>query len=163
VTLAGTALGVVTGKGLTGYFKQRHLRVLIKNTHAAATDFYNSFEQGFASLVEKAKLPFLKLEGSFEFSFRHTQGALRRLLFPSVMTIFYSRASEKAREDANHVEDEYNRVMIEAKGKSERFESGLALYCYGLGLLLGDPALGQGWQKVHGLLEETRIERARIS
>jgi hypothetical protein len=163
VTLAGTALGVVTGKGLTGYFKQRHLRVLIKNTHAAATDFYNSFEQGFVSLVEKAKLPFLKLERGFEFNYRHTQGVLRRLLFPSVMTVFYSRASEKAREDANHVEVEYNRVMIEAKGKSERYESGLALYSYGLGLLLGDSALGQGWRRVHRLLEETRIERARIS
>src|SRR5438132_9610443 len=91
-TLLGSIIGISAGKGVTNWFKGRHLRAAVEYLSTVAADFRNKFLERFQILARGVQTFYNLKKRRCRFARLDAQGWFRRNFFPSPIVKFYSMA-----------------------------------------------------------------------
>src|SRR5690606_5689910 len=104
--------GVLAGKSIAGWVKNRHLRAALDRAKELATEFRAQFLQCYANVVAAADSFFNVRSAASEEGMKQ-EGLLKRMLFPSVMTLFYVEALRRLAEDREACRKYYEDLKAE--------------------------------------------------
>lgn len=160
-TLLGSIIGIFTGKGITNWFKERHLRTAIEYLSTASASFQQSFLEMFEELTSSIYSFYNLKKRRCRFARSETQGWFRRTFFPSPLAKFYSMAVTRLSEDWNTTHTFY----IELKQKISEVEpkqGGLILFAQGSSVLNGNPSLVSAYENVETAIKQIEIEKRKL-
>lgn len=123
----GSLAGIFTGKGISGWFKERHLRRALEELQSLATEFRDAFMELYNNVVGAMDSFFeqhlaVAAEGVSE------EGFFRRVMFPSAKTTFYRMASSELKTERKDWHRFYENLSDAVQGAEEPSEGGLILF-----------------------------------
>ena len=160
-TFIGYIIGVITGKSLTNYFKERHLRLAIENLKAKSGHFQKIFIERFNYFIKNIDSFYVQKKNQCSFARKEIQGWFRRVFFPSPLVKFYAMAISRLSGDW----DQTNKYYIELKNKIsfvEAEQGGLILYAQGSSILNGDEILISAYQEVENAVKNVEHEKRKL-
>jgi hypothetical protein len=160
-TLVGSIIGVFTGKGLTNWFKERHLRSALEQVAIVAALFQQIFLERFQELTTYIRTFYDQKKQRCRFARKETQGWFKRIFFPSPLSKFYAMAISRLSGDWKRT----NEFYLELKQKISEVESkqgGLILYAQGSSILNAHPALLSAYGDVEKAVNRVEIEKRKL-
>lgn len=160
-TLVGSIIGVFTGKSLTNFFKERHLRTAIENLKAKSESFQKIFIERFNYFIKNIDSFYVQKINRCNFARKEMLGWFKRLFFPSPLVKFYAMAISRLSGDWKQTKNYYN----ELKNKIsivEPNQGGLILYAQGPSILNGDEILISLYQEVDNAIKNVEKEKLKL-
>lgn len=123
----GSLAGIFTGKGISGWFKERHLRRAVEELQYLATEFRDAFMELYNNVIGAMDSFFeqhlaVAAEGISE------EGFFRRVVFPSAKTTFYRMASRELKTECEDWHRFYENLSNAVQDAEEPSEGGLILF-----------------------------------
>ena len=123
----GTLAGIFTGKGISGWFKERHLRRAVEELQDLATEFRDAFMELYNNVIGAMDSFFephlaVAADGIAE------EGFFRRVVFPSAKTTFYRMASRELKTERKDWHHFYENLSETVQSAEEPSEGGLILF-----------------------------------
>lgn len=160
-TLIGTIIGVFTGKGISGWFKGRHVRKAILELQNLATTFRNKFLEKYGKVISASGIYYNNLLKVVETE-KKRDGLLKRTLFPNISTIFYKKANRKLKEERRKVNNFYKDLKNTLINNKES-EGGMILYAQGMEILNEVKPLPKYYKQIRDQLDLVVKEKEKIS
>lgn len=160
-TLIGTLIGVFTGKGISGWFKGRHVRAAIKELQNLAATFRNTFLELYDQVVSLSKNYYNHLLKVVEEEHKK-EGLLKRTLFPNTASTFYEMANRKLKSEKNKTRIFY-KDLKNTLVKNKESEGGMILYAQGKEILYEVEPLPHYYNQITTQLEIVEVEKKKIS
>ena len=161
----GSLAGIFTGKGITDWFKERHLRNAIEELEDLATRFRDSFLDMYQTILDE-------MDSYFEEHFitcnrgGGNQGFLKRLLSPNLMTTFYRMASKELKTELRTARRFYSDLREAINDNEEPAEGGMILFAncqeQGVGILYGIDPLPEYYATIENQLEVIEKEQRKL-
>ena len=161
-TLLGTLVGVLSGKGMVEWFKQRHVRSAIERVKSAAAELHQCFLEGFETLLGNATGFYDKRVFEARRLYRQNEGFLKRTFFPSISSKFYRLTIVRLKKDWRGLINYYH-GLHSIVDKAEQGEGGLIVYAQGRHALLRDRKLLEKYELVDTTLKGVEEERRKIN
>lgn len=164
-TLLGSLVGIFTGKGISGWFKERHLRRTLEELQYLATEFRDSFLLLYQTIVDA-------IDSSFESHLvacgrgRREEGFLKRIVLPSVKTTFYRMASRKLKAERAASRSFYADLRETVQNAEEPSEGGMILFAncqqQGVDMLYEVDPLPEYYAAIEAQLEIIEVEQRKL-
>jgi hypothetical protein len=161
-TIIGTIIGIITGKGITNQFKERHLRSAIESLNQESGGFAKLFLENFNNLLIKVSEMSQIQVDKLKFSLKNCDNWVKRIFFPSVMSKFYKMAQNRSKNEHSQTISFYHGLLETIKGKPLE-ESGLIIYSQRKSVLLGNLELVESWDNVDNKIKIVEKEKKRVS
>ncbi len=164
--ILGSLAGVFTGKGISGWFKERHLRRAIEQIQNLATEFQAVFLDLYQNVVNAMSESF---KPSLKMCRRRVveEGFFRRTVFPSVKTTFYRMASEELKTERGDMRSFYTELYHAVQDTEEPIEGGMILFAncqeQGVGILYDVEPLPDYYAAMEAQLEIIEAEERKLS
>lgn len=160
-TLIGTIIGVFTGKGISGWFKGRHIRSAIKELQNLASTFRNTFLELYDQVVSISNNYFKHLLLAVEEEHKK-EGFLKRTLFPNAASTFYEMANRKLKSEKNKTRNFY-KDLKSTLVKNKESEGGMILYAQGIEILNEVEPLPNYYEQISQQLKVVEAEKNKLS
>lgn len=160
-TFIGTLMGIFSGRSITNWIKERHLRSAIKHLSSVSADFQMIFLQKYHELTSRLQNRYSLKKQRCSFARKESQSWFRRFFFPSPLAKFYSmaisRLSIEWRKTYNFYSELNNKIseVIPEQG-------GLILYAQGPEILIGDSSLLKEFKNVKKAIMQIEIEKRKL-
>ena len=164
-TLLGSLVGIFTGKGISGWFKERRLRRALEELQYLATEFRDSFLDLHQTVVGA-------MDSYFEShlitcgSERREEGFFKRMLFPSVKTTFYRMASRELKAERATSRSFYADLRETVQNAEESSEGGMILFAncqqQGVDMLYEVDPLPEYYAAIEAQLEIIEAEQRKL-
>ena len=161
----GSLVGIFTGKGISGWFKERHLRRAIEEIQYLTTEFRDSFLDLYQTVVGA-------MDSYFEShlitcgSGRREEGFLKRIVFPSVKTTFYRMASRELKTERTASHSFYSDLREAVQDVEEPSEGGMILFANcqqrGVDMLYEIDPLPEYYAAIEAQLEIIEAEQRKL-
>lgn len=161
-TIIGTIMGIFTGKGITNWFKERHLRSAIENLNQESGGFARLFLDNFDDLLIKISDMSRNQIDKLKFSLKNCENWIKRIFFPSVMSKFYKMAQRRSKNEHSQTISFYHGLLETIEGKPFE-ESGLIIYSQGKSILIDNSELVESWENVDNKIKTFEKEKKRVS
>ena len=166
VTLLGSLVGIFTGKGISGWFKERHLRRALEELQYLASEFRESFLLLYQTVVDA-------MDSSFESHLitcgrgRREEGFLKQMVFPSVKTTFYRMASRELKTERAASRSFYADLREAVQDVEEPSEGGMLLFAncqqqQGVDMLYEVDPLPEYYAAIEAQLEIIEAEQRKL-
>mgnify|MGYP000997119027 CR=1 FL=1 len=160
-TLIGTLLGIITGKSVTNWFKQRHLRkatnIFLEEAINYRTVFlckYETLLTGFNEYFNKNIINTIRLK-------KQLQNWFMRTFFPSVLVMYCSLSLNKIKTEHQNTLEYYSELKRQIED-SDPVEGGIFLFNQGEDIILGDKELLGFYDKVKHAYMRVREEQMKL-
>ena len=160
-TLIGTIIGVFTGKGISGWFKGRHVRAAIKELQNLASTFRNAFLELYDKVVSVSSNYFNHLLKTVEDQHKR-EGFFKRTLFPNTASTFYEMANRKLKSEKRKTNLFYKDLKATLL-KNKESEGGMILYAQGIEILNEVEPLPDYYHQISTQLEIVDLEKKKIT
>ena len=164
-TLLGSLVGIFTGKGISGWFKERHLRRALEELKYLATEFRDSFLHLYQTVVDA-------MDSYFEShlitcgSGKREEGFFKRMVFPSVKTTFYRMASRELKAERAASRSFYADLRETVQNAEEPSEGGMILFAncqqQGVDVLYEIDPLPEYYAAIEAQLEIIEAEQRKL-
>ena len=166
--ILGSLAGIFTGKGISGWFKERHLRRAIEELQFLATEFRDAFVELYSNVVGAMDSFFeqhlaVAAAGIAEESF------FRRMVFPSAKTTFYRMASRNLEAERTDCRSFYEDLRETVEDAEESSEGGMILFTncqqrqqQGVDVLMDVEPLPEYYAAIEAQLEIIEKEERKI-
>ncbi|HDM75573.1 MAG TPA: hypothetical protein ENG51_03785 [Deltaproteobacteria bacterium] len=170
-TIAGTLSGIIAGKKIVTWFKQRHLRAAINHLKLVASDFRQSFLRGYDRILAKVEEYYRGQILKIKQAYRKNEGFFKRTFFPSTLSKFYQMAISRARKEWRDLRKYYEDLRkklfeMESQPKSEEIDNiargGLLIYAQGKAILNGDKELLEKYDEVDKAIKKVEEEKRKL-
>ena len=164
--ILGSLAGIFTGKGISGWFKERHLRKAIEELQYLATEFWDAFVELYSNVIDSMDSFFdqrlsVTAEGIAE------EGFLRRMVLPSAKTTFYRMASRELKTERKNLRSFYKNLAETVQDVEEPSEAGMILFTncqqQGVAVLMGVEPLPEYYVAIEAQLEIIEKEERKLS
>jgi len=160
----GVIIGILTGKSIVQWFKERHLRRAVEALKTVAADFRNTFIEEFHFFTGCLNEHYGKLAyGMRKAANEVERSPVKRLLFPSALVKFYQMAKRRVRKELRQVKRGYQELLEKIHGYEDEAEGGLVLYYQGANMLLGHEELLRMREAVAEAVEWVEREKEKLS
>ena len=164
-SMVGILIGVFTGKGISGWFKGRHLRRAVKELQDLATNFRDEFLYLYQNVVD-AMNSFFESRLMTCDSGRREEGFLKRVVFPSVKTTFYRMASRELKVEHTASHSFYADLRENVQNAEEPSEGGMILFANcqqrGIDMLYEIDPLPEYYAAIEAQLEIIEAEQRKL-
>lgn len=165
-TFISTIIGILTGKKIVNWFKQRHLRTYVSKLKLAATDFCESFLGGYDRILTLADGYYYRQIRETKQLRRENEGFLKRTFFPSVLSKFYQMALPCTVEEQQKTREYYQELREKVLKESEKSEGavkgGFLVYAQGKNILNDDKELLKKYDKVDKTQKIVEEEKRKL-
>ena len=161
----GSLAGIFTGKGISGWFKERHLRRAFEELQYLATEFRDSFLDLYQTVVDA-------MDSFFESHLatcgreRREEGLLKRVVFPSVKNTFYRMASRELKAERAVSRNFYAELRETVQNTEEPSEGGMILFAncqqQGVDMLYEVDPLPEYYAAIEAQLEIIEVEQRKL-
>ncbi len=161
----GSLVGIFTGKGISGWFKERHLRRAIEDIQYLATEFRDAFVELYHDVVGAMDSFFeqhlaVAAEGIAE------EGFFKRMVFPSAKTTFYRMASRKLKTERKDYRSFYADLDEAVQDVEEPAEGGMIIFTncqqQGVDVLMNVEPLTEYYAAIEAQLEIIEKEERKL-
>ena len=165
-SMLGSLIGIFTGKGISGWFKERHLRRALKVLQELATNFRDEFLHLYWAVVDAIDSSF---EPHLELAAAQVaeEGFFKRMVFPNVKTTFYRMTSKKLKTERSESRGFYADLRATIWNAEEPSEGGMILFAncqqYGVEILCEVEPLPDYYAAVEAQLEIIELEERKLS
>ncbi len=164
-SMLGSLIGIFTGKGISGWFKERHLRKAVKVLQELATNFRDEFLHLYWAVVDaidSSFKPHLELVAAKVAE----EGFFKRMVFPSVKTTFYRMASKELKTERSESRGFYADLRATIRNTEEPSEGGMILFAncqeYGVEILCEIEPLPDYYAAIEAQLEVIEVEERKL-
>ena len=160
-TTLGTILGVITGKGITNYIKERHLRRALKELVDLALEYKDLYLTKFDTIISDITDYYNTTIKENIAMKNKLQNWFMRAFFPSISVKYYSLAVKKLKIENNNTISFYSelKAMIVNTGENE---GGILLFNQGKEILLVYTDLIEAYEKVEHQYHEVMKEEQKL-
>ena len=164
-TMVGSLIGVFTGKGVSGWFKGRHLRRAVKELQDLATNFRDEFLYLYRTVVDAMNSFF---ESRLISCHRQVveEGFFKRIVFPSAKTTFYRMASGELNTEHAAWRGFYADLQETVQNVEEPSEGGMILFAncqqHGVDMLYEVEPLPDYYAVIEAQLEIIEMEERKL-
>ena len=139
----GSVLGIIAGKGVGGWFKERHYRSALKKLENDSIIFSKTYNKKARSLIDKHYSMYYAKEKLMDDIKNNGQGFFGRLFFPNTTTLFFREARKRYNQELANIINFYLDLLKLTKRRKEKDkkQAGLILYSQGVDILLGSKSL----------------------
>ncbi len=130
-SILGTLMGVLTGKSIVGWWKERHLRRAVEELECRAKMFCEAFIKSYNDLLREVISPFKEKSSFCKSEIKNEDSFLKRIFFPSIKVKFYTLARNKIHKEKKALYS-YYKELHEFARKNDENKGGLILYAQGL-------------------------------
>lgn len=161
----GSLAGIFTGKGISGWVKERHLRRALEDLRYLAAEFRDAFMELYHNVVGAMDLFFEKhlevaTEGVAE------EGFFKRMMFPSAKITFYRMASKELKTEHAASRSFYADLREAVQDMEEPSEGGMILFdnCQqqGVDMLYEVDPLPEYYAAIEAQLEIIEAEQRKL-
>ena len=159
-TLVGTLVGVFTGKGISGWIKERHLRAAVASLQSVAAEFRDEFLRLYSTVVGVSD-SFFEVRLELVRERVAEEGIVKRSLFPSTETVFYNMAAKELRAERQAGRRFYadlHRTVQEA----EPSEGGMILFEQGVEILNEVEPLPEHYAAIEEKIKVVETEKRKL-
>lgn len=164
-TLLGSLLGIFTGKGISGWFKERHLRRALEELQYLATEFRDSFLDLYQTVVD-AMDSFFEPHLTTCDRERREEGFLKRIVFPNIKTTFYRMASRELKAERATSRSFYADLRDTVQNAEEPSEGGMILFAncqqQGVDMLYEMDPLPEYYAAIEAQLKIIEVEQRKL-
>ena len=163
--ILGGLAGIFTGKGISGWFKERHLRKAVEKLQFLATEFRNEFLSRYYNVIN-AMDSFFELHLITCRRQVAEEGFFKRMVFPSAMTTFYRMASRELNTDHEEWRNFYTDLLDNVQNAEDPKEGGLILFAncqqHGVEMLYEVEPLPDYYAAIEEQLEIIEVEERKL-
>ena len=162
--ILGSVLGVIAGKGVSGWFKERHYRNALKRLENDSVIFSETYNKKAESLIDKHQSMYFKKVKIIDDVKNNGQGFFGRLLFPNVITTFSREARKRYNQELINLEKYYLSLLklTKRRKEKEKREAGLILYAQGSDILLRHRSLIKCFNDIKLSIQNLEEEKKKI-
>ncbi len=160
-TILGSIIGIFAGKGLSGWFKERHLRAAMNKLRDIATNFHNVFLELFDKVIKVSNNYFNELLKIVRVQSKN-EGPIKRTLFPNTTTTFYKMTIKRLKIEKNNSHQFYNELKSTINN-AEPSEGGMILYAQGPEILNEIEPLITHYEEIDSQLKVVENEKMKLS
>lgn len=160
-TFVGSLIGIFSVKGITNWFKERHLRSAMKHLYSVSENFYKIFIERFEELISSVNYTFNQRKKQCQFARKQTQNWFLRMFFPSPLAKFYSLVLPKLSKDLKEAHNYYNELKDKISSVEQK-QGGLILFYQGSSILYGHPVLISAYKEVEKAVKQVEIEKQKL-
>ena len=161
-TLIGSLLGILSGKSIVNWYKERHLRAAIAHLKCSASQYCEKFKSSAGIIIQKLLIPYDARVELCNNELAKGRPWIVRTLFPSVKEKFYNMSIDNLENEKKNINNYYQelRKLILTK---EPDEAGLILYAQGVGVFAEDKTLLKYYQSVEQALKKVEREKEKLT
>ncbi len=163
--ILGSLAGIFTGKGISGWFKERHLRRYIEELQYLATEFRDAFVELFSNVVG-AMDSFFEQPLAVAANGIAEEGFFKRMVFPSAETTFYRMASKELKAERADRHSFYADLRKAVQDAEEPSEGGMILFTncqqQGVDVLMDVEPLPEYYDALEAQLEIIEKEQRKL-
>ena len=161
-TLIGSLLGILSGKSIVNWYKERHLRAAIAHLKCSASQYCEKFKSSAGIIIQKLLIPYDARVELCNNELAKGRPWIVRTLFPSVKEKFYNMSIDNLENEKKNINNYYQelRKLILTK---EPDEAGLILYAQGVGVFAEDKTLLKYYQSVEQALKKVEREKDKLT
>lgn len=157
-SILGSIIGIMAGKGIMNWIRERHLRSAQKELKTELVSFTETFNKEYKRLIFNIKSDLESDNKKYSFMRKENQNIFTRYFWPDTLTAICDLAAKKIKEEYNMTRDYYNNLKQELKKYKSKEEAGLVLYAQGRNIYSSDPALDNIWDSVDNKLTKFEDE-----
>lgn len=159
-SMVGAFLGVLGGKGATGWIKSRHHRAAIEKLKEISIEFRDNFIEKFSEITTSSNDYYNKIIYTSNENIKK-EGFFKRMLFPTSKTTFYRLAKAKISEEQQNNQAYYKDVYEKIK-QGDPSEAGLMLYSQGVNILCNVDPLPSLYANIQAQMVVVEEERRKL-
>jgi hypothetical protein len=160
-TLLGTIAGMLGGKKITSWWKERDLRKYMEQLREKATEYYNTFVERHEIVVRRYNEQYDQRISRTEFMRSSNQNKIMRWLFPTPLVRFLSLAKVRFRQEQQRLHEFYEELLNKAS-EMDDYEAGLLVFAQGKNILANDKVLVRTYNKLEKSVSKVEAEKNRI-
>lgn len=166
-TIVGTLIGIFTGKGIVGWFKQRHLRAAIEQLKLKATDLCQYFLNGVDRIHVTVDGYYNRMVLETKQAYREDkEGFFKRIFFPGILSKFYQMSISYTKKERGNVKKYYGglykKVLKKAREPVGIAAGGLLVYAQGETIFNGNKKLLEKYKEVGEALNRVEKEKKKL-
>jgi len=160
-SIIGALIGVFTGKGISSWFKGRHLRKAVEVLKDLSIAFRSKFLNLYDQLVLVSNNYYNELLQIVD-ERQNREKAIKRILFPNTSTTFYKMANSKLRDEKLKTRQFYKDIKRTIQN-AEESEGGMILYAQGISILNDVDPLSELYQNMDIQLNIVEAEKRKLA
>ena len=161
-TFIGGLVGVFTGKGLSGWFKSRHLRKAVADLKIISVNFRNEFVNQYFNLNQIISEEYNSRISHIKLKERKKSGFLRRIFFPSTFVKLCQLLKKNVKKEYLNSKKFYKNLRYKINS-SEESEGGLILFAQGKDILYNISPLISMYDDLNESMISVKIEKEKLS
>ena len=160
-TVIGSIIGILSGKSITNWFKERHLRTAVEDLKENAEKYCYLFLDRCGFILDKHKDSYVSKVTRFSYAKIESQNWFGRIFFPRTLTKFYSMAEANLLSEYKNTM-EYFGELFKKINSLDAVESGLLVFNQGETILGNDNELVEMYNKLKKRIEVVEIEKKKL-